>query len=112
MAYRSPSGPPKVEFGGIADDDDTREGSAQASADFLLLMADPGHIAPDNSQQGSEACLSDGVLNPVPTAAHHDSSTLRGSVPINFTSAFVSESSADLIIPEAKYKPQPVHRQS
>lgn len=76
-------------------------------------MADPGHVTSSSpQQQGSEACLPDGVLNPVPAAAHHDSSALRGSVPINFTSTFVSENSADLIIPEAKYKSQPVHGQS
>lgn len=75
--------------------DDAREGSAQASADFLLLMADPGHVTPSSSQQpGNGASLPNGALN---AATHNDSPTFRESIPLNFTSASVSGSAADLL---------------
>lgn len=78
--------------------DDAREGSAQASADFLLLMADPGHATPNSSQQpGNGASLPNNALNPVPAATHNDNSTLQESIPINFNSVFVSGSTADLL---------------
>lgn len=67
-ANRSLSGSVQAKVNGDANCG-ARERSAQASADFLLLMADPGHITPSSSQQpGNGASLPNGDLNPVPTS--------------------------------------------
>lgn len=68
---RSLPGSVQAKVNGAPSCGNTREGSAQASADFLLLMADPGHVTPNISQQpGNGANLPNGYLNPVTTSTH------------------------------------------
>lgn len=68
----------------------TRERSAQASADFLLHMADPAHVTPNSPQQlGSETAaenisLPNSVQKSRPHAATHEGeSAPQKLVPVN-----------------------------
>lgn len=79
---RSLPGSVQARVNGVPNCGDAREGSAQASADFLLLMADPGHVTPNSSQQsGNGANPPNGYLNSVTVSTH--------GTTINVTPAFV-----------------------
>lgn len=91
---------------GVANGNGT---SAQASADFLLLMADPGHVTPQQPSNG--ACLPNSALKPIPTAAHGDSSTPHETVSISVISTFVSGSAAGCL-PSGGNKYQPARGES
>lgn len=97
-ASRSLPGSVQAKVNGVPNCGDAREGSAQASADFLLLMADPGHVTPNSSQQpGNGANLPNGYLNSVTVSTH--------GTAINVTPAFVPTDR--LSSPEKNLNPRP-----
>lgn len=85
---------------------DAGDGSAQASADFLLLMADPAHTTPSSSQQDSETgsenpSMSDIFPKPYLPATHYeDKYTLQKLAPVNGNLTTIPNTTTHLPSPE------------